>query len=190
MIKTKFKTYTPKEVIEEFSGELKNENMPALVEHLEDHQRAVKTEGYREIDGQLYFKLEGLWVKYGRPFRSPSEVLSMTDEELELSDQEELLQYHRYAKERLYALRNIKKQIRYIPVLKIHKLFEKKRKWYFDRYGFQVSQDWDMHSEPIKIIHPSTPLKKDILEELEREKKDWLNFSEKLSTGLDQIRLR
>ncbi len=187
MILTNFMTYTPVDVIEKFFEKVQHSNMPALVEYLSTPQKAERIEDFKEIQGNLYFKVDNLWVKYGRTFRNPSELLSLNEKELEEHDQEELSRFIDYAEGRVKALAYIKRNIKSVPVIKLQRLYKTKRKWYFDRFGFRIDKEGYKESEPIKIISPSTPLKKDVIAELDWEKNKWLEFKEKLTNRIAAI---
>lgn len=187
MIDTNFQIYTPAQIIDRFSGEIKHKNMPALVEYLGYSEKADRIENFKEISGDLYFKVDNLWVKYGRTFRNPSELLSLNEKALEEHDQEELSKFIDYAEGRLKALALIKRQIKFVPVIKIQRLYKTKRKWYFDRCGFRIDKEGYKESEPIKVLSPSTPLKKDVIADLDWEKNKWLEFKEKLTNWIAPI---
>ena len=188
MIPTHFKKYSPAEVIESFFDKIKPSNMPALVEYLENPEKAEEIQAFKELNGELFFLVNSLWAKYGHPFSTPSDVLSVTEEDLEKLDQVEISKILEYASGRANSLTMIQYYIEQVPALRISKLYKSKRKWLFNRAGYKIPNNRaiEKYHEPITVIRPVSPYKNAMLAELKKDKKKWVELKAKLSAKLKQ----
>ena len=188
MIPTNFRTYTSAEVIESFFDKIKPSNMPALIEYLQNPEKAGEIQAFKELNGELFFLVNSLWAKYGRPFSTPSDVLSVTEEDLKELDQEEILKILEYASGRVNSMKMIEYYIAHVPALRINKLYKSKRKWVFNRRGYKISNNrtTEKFQEPITVIRPVSPYKNAMLADLRKDREKWVDLKEKLSTNLKQ----
>ncbi|MUP45381.1 hypothetical protein E0K83_06430 [Gramella sp. BOM4] len=183
---TNYKLYNPENIIEEFSGEIQHRKMPTLVEYLSNPDKAQKIEAFKEIHEELYFYVENLWVKQGREFKSPCQVLSITEEVLLHYEHQELTHLIEYAECRVEASKRIIRFIKQVPALRVTNLYKSKRKWYFNSEGFKIP-DYKVKSnfhKPMYNVRPSTPYKKDVISKLEKSKKKWIAFKEVVSSRI------
>ena len=150
--------------------------MPALVEYLENPEKAPEIEGFKEDNKKLYFKIGGYWARAGEPFNpapQPDDILQNTRE----LTQKELVDKLEYCGLRVFALKNMVIYLKGIPFEK----FKKRRCWRFNRWGTPVSGNVGMEHFPVRVVKRTSKFKKKSIETLEQEKTEWELVLKKLT---------